>query len=52
MGEVFLEKMKDKRFRRSVALQLIKMVDPKLMRLVIRSLIEMRKREYYLKEVK
>lgn len=52
LSKVFLEKVKEKSFRRSVALQLIKMVDPKLMRLVIRSLIEMRKREYYLKEVK
>ena len=52
LSKVVLEKMKEKRFRRSVALQLIKMVDPKLMRLVVRSLIEMRKREYYLKAVK
>jgi len=49
--KVFLEKMKEKRFRRSVLVQIIKMVNPRLMRLVIRSLIEMRKREYYLKKV-
>ena len=47
--EVFLEKMKEKRFRRSVGTQMIKMMNPKLTVLVIRSMIEMRKREYYLK---
>jgi len=49
--KVFFEKMKEKRFRRSVGVQIVKMLNPKLMRLVIKSIIEMRKREYYLKEV-
>lgn len=48
--KVFGEKMKEKRFRRSVGTQMVKMLNPKLMWLVIRSVIEMRKREYYLKE--
>ncbi len=49
LTKVFLEKMKEKRFRRSVGTQMVKMLNPKLSVLVIRSLIEMRKREYYLK---
>lgn len=49
--KVFFEKMKEKRFRRSVGTQMVKMSNPRLTRLMIRSLIEMRKREYYLKSV-
>ena len=52
LSKVFLEKMKEKRFRRSVLVQMVKMRNPRLIRLVIKSIIEMRKREYYLKEVK
>jgi hypothetical protein len=51
LSKVFLEKMNEKRFRRSVAVQMVKMLDPRLMRLVISSIIEMRQREFYLKEV-
>ena len=49
--KIFIEKMGEKRFRRSVGVQMIKMLDPRLMRLVIAYVAEMRKREYYLKEV-
>lgn len=52
LTKVFLEKMKEKRFRKSVGLQMVKMLNPRLMRLAIRSIVVMRKREYYLKEVK
>lgn len=48
---IFSEKMKEKRFRKSVGVQMIKMLNPKLMRLVVKSLIEMRMREYYLKQI-
>ena len=51
LTKVFLEKTKEKRFRRSVGVQMVKMLNPKLMRLVIGEIIEMRRREYYLKEV-
>lgn len=51
LSKVFLEKINEKRFRRSVAVQMVKMLDPRLMRLVISSIIEMRQREFYLKEV-
>ena len=50
--KIFIEKMGEKRFRRSVLVQMLKMLDPRLMRLVIAYVAEMRKREYYLKEVK
>jgi len=49
--KVFFEKMKEKRFRRSVGTQMAKMLNPRLTRLMIKSLIELRKREYYLKSV-
>lgn len=49
--KVFFEKLKEKRFRRSVGTQMVKMSNPRLTRLMIKSLIEIRKREYYLKSV-
>lgn len=45
-----LEKMGERRFRRSVALQLIKMLNPRLLKRVIGEVIERQRREYYLKE--
>ena len=48
--KVFIEKMGEKRFRRSIGVQMLKMLDPRLMRLVIAYVAEMRKREYYLKK--
>lgn len=44
-----LEKMKEPRFRRSVAVQMLKMLDPRLARLVIGEIIQMRRREASLK---
>ena len=49
--KIFIEKMKEKRFRRSVLVQMVRMLDPRLMRLVIAYVAEMRRREYYLKKV-
>jgi hypothetical protein len=50
--KVILEKMGERRFRRSVALQLIKMLNPRLIKHVIGEVIERQRREYYLKEMK
>ena len=49
--KIFIEKMEEKRFRRSVLVQMVRMLDPRLMRLVIAYVAEMRRREYYLKKV-
>jgi len=51
LTKVFFEKMTEKRFRESVGVQILKSLNPKMMSLVVRSLIDMRRREYYLKEV-
>ena len=49
---VILEKMGEKRFRRSVGVQMLKMLrNPRLTKYMISEVIEMRKKEYYLKEV-
>lgn len=50
--KVFFEKMKERRFRRSVGVQMIKMLDPRLMRLVVKSMIEMRREEYRLNKAR
>lgn len=51
--KVILEKMREKRFRRSVGVQMLKMLmNPRLMKYMVGEVIEMRRREYYLKEVK
>ena len=49
--KVILEKMGERRFRRSVALQLVKMLNPRLIKRVVGEVIERRRREYYLKGV-
>jgi len=50
--KVILEKMREKRFRRSVGVQMLKMLrNPRLMKYMIGEVIEMRRKEYYLKEV-
>ncbi len=49
IARVFREKIGERRFRRSLARQLIKMLNPGLTRLVILELAEMRRRETYLK---
>lgn len=45
-----LEKMKERRFRRSVVLQLTKMLNPRIIKYMLSEIIERQKREYYLKE--
>jgi hypothetical protein len=47
--KVFLEKIKERRFMESVGVQMLKVLNPKLARLVVKSIIDMRRREYYLK---
>ena len=49
--KVILEKMREKRFRRSVGVQVVKMLNPQLTRYMISEIIERQKREYYLKEL-
>ena len=46
-----LEKMGEGRFRRSVATQMIKLLNPNLAKLVVRELIDRRRREYYLGDI-
>jgi len=48
--KVILEKMREKRFRRSVGMQMVKMLNPRLTKYLIGEVIERRRREYYLKE--
>jgi len=50
--KVILEKMGERRFRRSAGVQMLKMLNPRLIMYIIGAVIERRKREYYLKEVK
>ncbi|MGB7533086.1 MAG: hypothetical protein WA977_08965 [Halobacteriota archaeon] len=51
IGRTLLEKTKEKRFQRSVATQMLKMVNPMLTKFIVSEFIERRRREYYLKEV-
>jgi len=51
IGRTLLEKMKEKRFRRSVATQMVKMLNPMLTKFIIGEFIERRKRDYYLKRI-
>lgn len=50
LAKIFLEKLSESRFGRTMAKQVIKTLDPRLARLVILELTEMRRRETYLKE--
>ena len=50
LAKVFWEKAGEKKFRRSLAKQMIKTLDPSLARLVIRELTDRLKRETYLEE--
>lgn len=50
LAKVSLEKMKEKRFRRSVASQVLHMLDPRLTKFVISQVIFRRKREYSIKD--
>ena len=53
VGKVVLEKMGERRFRRSVGVQMVKMLmNPRLIKFMIGEVVEMRRREYYLKGVK
>jgi hypothetical protein len=47
---VFLEKTREKNFMKSLCVQALKTLNPKMARLVLKSIIDMRKREYYLKD--
>jgi len=47
-----LEKTKEKRFRRSVATQMLHMLNPRLTKFVVSEFIWRRKKEYYLKSIK
>ena len=50
--KVILEKMGERRFRRSVGVQMVKMLmNPRLTKYLIGEVIERQRREYYLKEV-
>jgi len=52
VAKVILEKMRERRFRKSVEVQIVKMLmSPKLTKYMIGEVIEMRKRQYYSKEV-
>ena len=52
VAKVILEKMGERRFRNSGAVQIVKMLmNPKLTMYMIREVIGMRKKEYYLKVV-
>lgn len=51
IGRTLLEKTKEKRFRRSVATQMLKMANPKLTKFIVSEFIERRKRDYYLKNI-
>ena len=51
--KVIFEKMGEKRFRRGVGVQIVKMLmNPRLTKYIIGEIIERQRREYYLKEVK
>ena len=50
LAEVSLEKMKEKRFRRSVASQILHMLDPRLTKFVISQVIFRRKRKHSIKD--
>lgn len=53
VAKVILEKMRERRFRESVKVQIGKMLtSPRLTKYMISEVIEMRRREYYLKNVK
>ncbi|MFC1944239.1 hypothetical protein ACFLX5_01900 [Chloroflexota bacterium] len=49
--KVFMEKIREGKFRRSVAAQTLHMLDPRLAKHVIGEMIERRKREYYIKDI-
>ena len=51
IGRTLLEKTKEKRFRRSVVTQLLKMLNPMLTKFIVSEFIKRRKREYYLKNI-
>jgi hypothetical protein len=51
IGRALLEKTKEKRFRRSVATQMLKMLNPRLTKFIVSEFIERRKRDYYLKRI-
>ena len=50
LAKVFIEKMKEKRFRNSVASQMLHMLDPRLTKFVISQVIFRRKREHSIKD--
>ena len=50
LAKVFLDKMKEKRFRKSIASQMLHMLDPRLTKFVIGQLIVRRKREHSIKD--
>jgi len=43
--------MGERRFRRSAGVQMVKMLNPRLIKYLIGEVVERRRREYYLKEV-
>lgn len=49
--KVVLEKMGERRFRKSVSVQIVKMLNPMLLKRVISEVIGRQRREYYLKKV-
>lgn len=50
LAKVSLEKMKEKRFRKSIASQMLHMLDPRLTKFVISQVIFRRKREHSIKD--
>lgn len=51
IARTLLEKTKEKRFRRSVATQMLKMLNPRLTKFIVSEFIWRRKKEYYLKKI-
>ena len=47
IARTLLEKTKEKRFSESVLIQMLNMLNPKLLKLVVSSLIDRRRREIY-----
>ena len=50
LGGVVLDKMREDKFRRSVAGQLVRMLDPRLAIFVVRQVVVRQRREYYIKD--
>jgi len=51
VAKEILEKMGERRFRRSAGVQMVKMLNPRLIKYLIGEVVERRRREYYLKEI-